>query len=73
MSVIALGPLHGAPPSLISALLLLGGGLVGFAQLLLNLVLHKKPHNDWRTVLLFCVVLLFLTVVGTIQLFELRR
>jgi hypothetical protein len=70
---VALGPLHGAPPSLTSALLALGGGIVGLAWLLVNLAIHRTSPKNWRTIVLFCVVLLFLTVGGVIQLFELGR
>jgi hypothetical protein len=64
------GPLHGAPPSLGIALLAIGAGAVGFLNIILNVVVRKRRDFSWGKLLFSCAVLLFLTVVGFIQLFK---
>ena len=64
------GPLHGASPSMGTALLAIGAGVVGFLSILLNVVVRKRRDFALGKLLFTCAVLLFLTVVGFIQLFK---
>jgi hypothetical protein len=63
-----LGPLNGDPPSLGTALLAIGAGVVGFLSILWNLVVRKRRDFTWGKLLFVCTVLMFLTIVGFIQL-----
>ena len=72
MSLMAFGPLRGAPPSLGTALLAIGVGVAGFLNIVLNVVVRKRrDFNRWK-MLFHCAVLLFITIVGVMQLFQLR-
>jgi len=65
------GPLHGAAPSLGTALLAIGAGVVGFLNIVLNVVVRKRDFG-WGKLLFSSAILLFLIVVGFIQLFKVR-
>jgi hypothetical protein len=64
----AFGPLHGSPPSLGTALLAIVAGVVGFLNIIWNVVVRKRRDFTWGKLLFFVAVLLFLTVGGFIQL-----
>jgi hypothetical protein len=70
MSLMIFGPLHGAPPSFGTALLAIGAGTVGFLSIIFNVVVRKRRDFSVGKLLFVCAVLLFLTVVGFIQLFK---
>jgi hypothetical protein len=72
MLLMTFGPLHGAPPSLGTALLAVGAGVVGFLSIFVNVVVRKRRDFRLGKLLFVCAVFLFLTVVGVMQLFRIR-
>jgi hypothetical protein len=64
------GPLQGAPPSLGTALLGIGVGVVGFLNIIFKVFVRKRRDFTWQQMLLSCTVLLFLTIVGLIELIK---
>jgi hypothetical protein len=64
------GPLHGAPPSLGTALLGIGLGVVGFLNIILKVVVRKRRDFSWPMLLFACAILSLFIVVGFIQLFK---
>lgn len=62
------GPVPAGPPSLGASLLLIGVGAVGFASIIFNLVIRKRRDFHWARLAFVCIVLLFLTVLGILQL-----
>jgi hypothetical protein len=73
MSLTVLGPLGDTPPSLTGAVLGISTGVLGFLFLLWNLKFRARRDFTWPKLLLFCTVLLFLIVVGVVQLYEVRQ
>lgn len=72
MSLMIFGPLHGAPPSLGTALLVPGAGVVGSLSIVLNVVVCKRPDFNRGKLLFVCAVFLFLTIIGVMQLLQIR-
>jgi len=72
MALMTFGPLQGAPPTVGTAVLAMGAGVVGFAWIFLNVVVRKRRDFTWPKLLFVCTVLLFLTICGVMQLFQIR-
>jgi hypothetical protein len=70
--MIVFGPLGDTPPSLTGAVLGIGMGVLGFLFLLWNLKFRARRDFTWPKLLLFCAVLMFLTIVGIVQLYEIH-
>ena len=69
--IIFQGPLHGAPATLGSALLVTAVSIAGLLNIIVKLAVRKQRDFTWPQLLFHCAIVLFLIIVGLVGLFKL--